>query len=277
MFRFLLFFIVGTSLKAQVLLSGTITESKSGLPIPYASIGISGKHYGTLSNEKGVFKLSLPYITDKDTLKISAIGFESIVYTKSEMKGLVNKLISLEPLSVNLSEVKISAKSVKKKVLGTKSYSVKNCSAFISEENNWLGAQAAIKAGNKKGQSVYIEDFNFYIIKNTSDDSLKFRLMFYSVSPKGYPAKTFLKKPVVFKTNVKQGVVTVDLKNYYITTDDDFFISLECLEEQMDVTKFCFAGSIATPSFAKSSAFHPWKQVKGGGADFNITVSYIKE
>lgn len=276
MFRLLLLCLLVGNLHAQILLSGSVTELKSGLPIPFASIGISGKHYGTLSNDNGNFKLSLPYITDKDTLKISAIGYETVAFTKAEMKGFTNKIISLAPLTVDLSEVKVKPKSVKRKTLGIKNYSTRNCTAFMSEEGNWLGAQAAIKAGNKKGQSVYIEDFSFYIIKNTSSDSLKFRLMFYSVGPKGYPGKTFLKKPIVFKTNVKQGEVKIDLSNHYITTDDDFFISLECLEEQMDVKKFCFAGSIATPSYAKTSTFNYWKFVKGGGADLNVTVSYIK-
>lgn len=277
MLRYLVLFCITGTLKAQVILSGIITEVKTGLPVSFASIGISGKHYGTLSNEKGNFKLALPYLTEKDTLKISAIGYETLLYTKSEMKGMSNKLISLNPLPLDLSEVKVKPNFVNRKVLGSKKFSTRNCTAFVGEENNWQGSQAAIKAGNKKGQAVYIEDFSFYIIKNTYEDSLKFRLMFYSVSAKGYPAKTFLKRPVIFKTNVKQGKVTIDLKNYYITADDDFFISLECLEEQMDAARFCFAGSIGTPSYCKTSVFNYWKYVKGGGADFNVTVSYIKD
>lgn len=270
---FLIFF--SGSISAQLVIDGSITEAKSGLPIPYASIGISGKHYGTLSNENGNFKLKIPYVTEKDTLKISAIGFETLFFTKNQILSIHSKIISLQPISTDLPEVKITAKSVKKKTLGTKNYSERNCTAFISEENNWLGSQAAIKAGNKNGRIVYIENFSFFIVKNLYTDSIRFRLMFYSVSPKGYPAKTFLKKPIIFKTNVKQGEVTINLKEYFITTDEDFFISLECLEENMDETKFCFAGSVNVPSYAKTSTFNYWKYVKGGGADLNVTVSYL--
>lgn len=277
MLRLVVIFLIATSLQAQVVITGKITESKSGLPIPYASIGISGKHYGTLSNEDGSFKLQIPYANDKDTLSISAIGFETMAFTRVEFKNFNNKIISLTPLTVDLSEVKVKPKVVKRKVLGTKNYSKRNCTAFMGEERNWKGEQAAILAGNKKGQTVYIGDFSFYIIKNNYPDSLKFRLMFYSVSAKGYPGKTFLKKPVIFKTNVKQGVVTIDLSGYYITTDDDFFISLECLEEEMDASKFCFAGSIKVPSYVKTPANKYFTRVKGGGADLNVTVSYLKE
>lgn len=277
MFRIALLILFAFQLNGQIVFSGKITESKSGLPIPFASIGFSGKNYGTLSNEDGSFKLKLPYATDKDTLKISAIGFETATFVKSDFKTFNNKVISLEPISVDLTEVKVKPKTIKTKVLGTTKYSKQNCTAFVGEEKNWKGAQAAIIAGNKKGRAVYVESFSFYIIKNLYTDSLKFRLMLYDISPKGYPGKTFLKRYVVFKTNVKQGEVKVDLKDYYITTEDDFFISLECLEDEMDETKFCFAGSIDVPSYAKTSAFGYWKRVRGGGADLNVTVSYLKD
>lgn len=276
MLRLILLLIFVGQIHAQVVLSGRITEEKSGLPIPYASVGISGKHYGTLSNADGFFNLKLPYLTEKDTLKISAIGFETVTFAKPDLKNFTGKVISLKPILIDLKEIDVKAKVVKRKVLGTTKYSTRNCTAFVTEDENWLGSQAAILAGNKKGQSVYIEDFSFYIIKNTFEDSIKFRLMFYAVSPKGYPYQSFLKRPVIFKTNVKQGIVTVNLKDYYITTDDDFFISLECLEEKMDATKFCFAGSVNTPSYCKTKVFGYWRRVKGGRADFNVTVSYLK-
>jgi hypothetical protein len=90
------------------------------------------------------------------------------------------------------------------------------------------------------------------------------------------PGKTFLSKPVIFKTAVKNGVVHVDLKDKGIYTDKDFFISLECLMDKMEAEQFCFAGSIETPSFVRSHAFSKWSRVRGGGADFNVTVSYQK-
>ena len=40
---------------------------------------------------------------------------------------------------------------------------------------------------------------------------------------------------------VKEGVVSVNLKNMLINTNDDFFMSLECLEEQIDKEKLCFS------------------------------------
>ena len=103
-----------------------------------------------------------------------------------------------------------------------------------------------------------------------------FRLNLYSITTKNLPGETFLRKPIIFKTAVKQGVVHVDLKKYNITYGNDFFISLECLMDKMDQTKFCFAGSAKIPSYVKTSTFMNWYRVRGGGADLNVTVSYNK-
>jgi hypothetical protein len=163
-------------------------------------------------------------------------------------------------------------------MLGNKKYNKKNCSGFVKNSNNWKGSEAAILAGNKEGRQVRIESFSFYIIQNKYSDSLRFRLMLYEASPKKYPRlKTVMKKSIVFKVGIQQGEFTLDLKDYNIVTSKDFFISLECLMNEVDMGKFCFSGSNSTPSFVKSAAFERWRKVKGGGADFNVKVTFVKE
>jgi hypothetical protein len=77
----------------------------------------------------------------------------------------------------------------------------------------------------------------------------------------------------------KQGEFTLVLKDYNIRCNRDFFVSLECLMDEMDITKFCYTSSIATSSYYKVKAFSKWHNTKGtgsggGGADFKINVSY---
>jgi len=275
--RFLvLFLVISGVLKAQRPFNAVVIDEGTKGGISFASIGIKGKNIGTVANEKGNFELNISRCDEDDSLKISAIGYKTKGFTVSQIRQLGGKIITLEPIAVKLDEVLVSSKKVKRKVLGTSKYSTRNCSAFMGTDGNWKGEEAAIRANNEKGKYVYIEDFNFYIIQNKYEDSLTFRLMLYSVNPKNLPGETFLKKPVIFKTAVKQGIVHVDLKNYNITYNDDFFISLECLMDKMDQTKFCFAGSAKVPSFVKTSTFMHWYRVRGGGADLNVTVSYLK-
>jgi hypothetical protein len=275
--RFLVLFLVLSGvLTAQRSFNATITDESTNAGISFASIGIKGKNIGTVADEKGNFELNISRCDEDDSLKISAIGYKTKGFTVSQIRQLGGKIITLQPSAVKLEEVLITSKKVKRKVLGTSKYSVRNCSAFTGTEENWKGEEAAIRANNEKGKYVYIEDFNFYIIQNKYEDSLVFRLMLYAVSAKNLPGETFLKRPVIFKTAVKQGIVHVDLKNYNITYNDDFFISLECLMDKMDQTKFCFAGSAKVPSYVKTSTFMNWYRVRGGGADLNVTVSYLK-
>jgi hypothetical protein len=261
---------------AQQPYNARILDSGTGRGVAFASIGIKGKNIGTVANENGNFELNILKCDEDDTLKISAIGYKTKGFTVSQIRQSGSKTIALDPLAVKLNEVIVRSGKIKRKVLGTTKYSTKNCSAFQGTAGNWKGEEAAIRANNQKGKSVYIEDFNFYIIQNKYEDSLVFRLMLYKVNEKGLPGETFLKSPVVFKTAVKQGIVHLDLKNYNIVYDDDFFISLECLMDKMDQTKFCFAGSASVPSYVKTSAFMNWYRVRGGGADLNVTVSYLK-
>lgn len=271
----LMLFIFSAQLRAQTI-SGTVTDKTTGQPVPFASIGFTGRHTGVLSDEQGKFILPLPSVTENDSLRITAIGYNTTSFGKKEYESWKNSNIPLKALVYDLAEVKVKAKKVKIRVLGTEPYSERNCSAFAGESDNWIGKQVAIRAGNKEGISVYIEEFRFFIIKNEYADSLRFRLMLYSVNASGFPGPTFLAKPVIFKTAVKKGEVKVDLRPYNINTTGDFFISLECLEQKMESTKFCFAGSYAVPSFYKTAPFAEWGRVRGGGADLNVLVSFVK-
>ena len=263
-------------LRSQGIFDARVTDASNGNPVSFASIGIKGKNVGTVADEKGYFELNILKCDEDDSLMISAVGYKTFASTVSDIRQIKRKVVTLTPIAVKLDEVVVTSKKVKRKVLGTSKYSTRNCSAFMGTDGNWKGEEAAIRANNEKGKYVFIEDFNFYIVQNKYEDSLVFCLMLYSVNPKNLPGPTFLKKPIIFKTAVKSGIVHVDLKNYNITYNDDFFISLECLMDKMEQTKFCFAGSVKVPSYVKTSTFMNWYRVRGGGADLNVTVSYLK-
>ncbi len=57
------------------LISGTIVESATLKPLPYATIGIYNIGLGTISNEEGNFELKVTENTLNDSLKISYLGF----------------------------------------------------------------------------------------------------------------------------------------------------------------------------------------------------------
>ena len=90
-------------LQAQkTVLSGKITEAKTGIPIPYATIVFKGTYIGTMSDLNGNFNLST--LTPTNSVEISSIG-----YKKREipvkLKQSVNLTITLEEDMIMTGEV----------------------------------------------------------------------------------------------------------------------------------------------------------------------------
>lgn len=285
----LIFLTISSAFFAQQKITGTIFDKSTKQPIPFVSIGIIGKSAGTLSNEQGFFDITFLENQKKDSLKISAIGYKPLVFLVSDFIKEVNKSIGLEALPTQLAEVIIRSKKAKYKILGTTKYTKNNCTGFADIEGNWKGSEAAILIKNKK--NCQIENFSFFVIQNKYNDSLSFRLNLYSriSPPAGSPSwfgedwvgPTILKKAIIFKVGVKQGEFTLPLAAYNIQTSDDFFVSLECLMDEMEITKFCYSGSTTVQSFFKVKAFAKWHKTSGsrgspggGGGDFNVKVSY---
>lgn len=274
-----LFMVLPGLLTAQLNLVGRVTNKSTKAALPFVSIGVVGKAVGTLSGENGDFSLSIDSNQLADSLKIACVGYKQQAYLLSAIKTNKDFLIELEPLSLQLQEVVVNSKSFKHKTLGTGNYTKNNCTGFVDVGGNWKGSEAAILVHNKN--KVLIESFQFYIIQNKYTDSLLFRLMLYTKTSTGNVGGTFLQKPVIFKVGQKQGEFTLPLRNYNLVTNSDFFISLECLMDEMEITRFCYAGSPKVPSYFKVKAFSGWKnslgqRSGGGGADFNVKVAILE-
>lgn len=262
------------SLQAQTTFSGKLIDSETNEPIPFASVGSKQTKIAVLTNEKGEFKLSLQKVIESDSIQFFAIGY--FEYTVSIKELDHTKQFKLKTNAVSLEEVQVSAKKLYNKRLGISSYDKRNCSGFIDLENNWKGVETAIRLPNSDHKRLQVKDFSFYIIKNTINDTLTFRLNFYS-SNQYYPTRNILKKPIIFKTVIKQGEFKLDLMDYNIIAYDDFYVSLECLMDKVSINDFCFAGENSEPSYVRENAIHKWKKIRGGGAAFNVTVLYSKK
>jgi hypothetical protein len=105
MIRWFLFFLtVSSTAFCQRLIEGTIIDRETKKPVPFASIGIMGTSKGTSSNLNGQFSLS---VIDSVSIKITCIGYESIV-----INSTAAVLIELKPIITQLSEIVILDKPV---------------------------------------------------------------------------------------------------------------------------------------------------------------------
>lgn len=268
-------FILASFLKAQTVITGKLIDDKN-MGISYASIGSIKTNVAVLSDDKGFFTLELKDYNELDSIKFYAIGYREKYIPIVQLQTSGTNELLLVADDKTLDEVEVSAKKLYRKKIGITKYDKTNCSGFVGIGNNWKGVETAIRIPNEGKQLLKVVDFQFFVIKNILTDSLVFRLNFYS-SNEFLPTKNILKNSIIFKTSVKQGEVSLDLSKYDIKAYDDFFVSLECLMEKVDISEFCFAGQNSEPSYIREDVFKKWKKMRGGGAAFNVSVLYQKK
>ncbi|MEM7161112.1 MAG: serine hydrolase [Bacteroidota bacterium] len=115
----ILCFALPNSLQCQVIeLEAVIKDQETGIPLPFASIANTANFRGTLSNDKGRFRLLISKDDLKDTLRISYVGYRSFFVPLNEAISL--KEFELQAEIAELEEVEIlgrSARSIIEEVL----------------------------------------------------------------------------------------------------------------------------------------------------------------
>ena len=90
-------------------LTGVVRNSETKLGIPYVSIGIEGTTLGVVSNENGMFKLTIPEENKQDRIFISCIGYKTVYLSPDNSLVLLPLEISLEEDVVLLKEIYVKA------------------------------------------------------------------------------------------------------------------------------------------------------------------------
>jgi hypothetical protein len=88
-------------------LKGKILDSKKKNPLVYASISLKDRPIGTITNSDGEFLLKLHPDYIYDTLVISSMGYAQ--YCLPSYQLLDDDIIFLEPVSIHIDEVKVTA------------------------------------------------------------------------------------------------------------------------------------------------------------------------
>jgi len=269
MYRILLVFLLAsTTLSAQLICKGILTDSATHQPIEFANIGIIGKGFGTVTNEKGEYSFTIPDSLSNSKVMVSLIGYRSKRMSASDLRRLSS--IHLTQESINLGEVAVSSKKIKTKILGNKTDS-KNISAGF--KNNTLGAEMAIRLHIKHKQT-HLKKLMFQINNNTIDNVI-FRCNIYSVDKKGYPDQNILKQNLLITAVEKTGLQTFDLTPYNLFLDEDVFISLEWVKDLGDASKLMFATKIiGSATYFKQASQDKWEKVTPIGIGLYVEAAY---
>lgn len=256
----------------QDTLVGSIVDNETKEKLAYVNIGVLNKAIGTVSSVKGDFSIIIPHGYDNDTLKISCIGYESFSMVVSEFRNKLDSatIIGLFSKIIEMEEFVVLGKELKTKVLGNKNPS--KWFGGIGFPSNQLGREIGIKI-NPKRKPTYIKDFNINIFLNTYD-TLKFRVNFYDIK-NGVPNNRLFNKNIIVVTTIKEGKLTVDLSEYDIVIEDDFFITIEWIENLGPSDGLFFSKVFKKNALvSRSTSQAKWGTLEKGGIGIYVTALY---
>ena len=255
----------------QTELIGQVIDALTEEPIPYVNIGLVDENIGTVSDEQGYFQLEIdPLQYSQSNLRFSMIGFESKTYVLQEYLQKELLIIPLTEESTELEEVIVSTKRTQfeTKILGNKTTSKFIYAAFTS---NKLGNEMGFVVRQRK-RPMILKKFNISLVENDYG-LIRFRLNFYSVE-NGLPTSTLLKENIIIETDATSGIVSKDLAPYEIVIDEDFFVSIEWIEDLGPGKLYFSGGFFGSPLIAREVSQGTWSKVGSGSVGMNVEVRY---
>ena len=257
-------------LNAQYILQGRIIDALTKEPLPFVNVGVLKKELGTVSNEDGFFFLEVPDVFAKETLRFSMIGFDERDFQVADLEAILfsNNTLVLAEQTTFLEEVVLTAeKKWDTRVSGNATTSKLLITGFTS---NQLGNEIALFVKVKK-TPAYIEGIQFSVVENIYPE-VRFRVNVYS-SEYRFPDENILKENIFVTLKQPEGIISVDLKEYDILVDDDVFISLEWIDEDLGSEGLWFsAGVFGKSIYARSTSQAEWKKQRGLSLGMSVTL-----
>jgi hypothetical protein len=141
---FILIFLVSFCANAQTIpVSGKVINNQ-GAAIPGVNVQLIGKTVGSISDEKGFFKISVN--SENDRLAFSAIGYQPKEILVGNAKTI--EVIMAEDNQI-LSEVVVTALGIKRaeKSLGFAAQTLQSKALLDAKTNNWINSITGKVAG----------------------------------------------------------------------------------------------------------------------------------
>lgn len=255
----------------QVDLVGQVIDADTEEPLPYVNIGLVNKNIGTVTDEAGYFELEVHENGYAEaTLRFSMIGFEPQDFTLQEYRDQKILTIPLKEKATALDEVVLTTKRNKyqTKILGNKTTSQLIYAAFTT---NKLGNEMGFLVRGRKNPMI-LKKFNVSLVENDYGP-IRFRLNFYDLKD-GLPNETLLNENIIVETDIQSGIVSKDLTPYEIVIDQDFFVSIEWIEDLGPGKLFFSGGFFGSPLIAREVSQGTWAKVGSASVGMNVEVRY---
>lgn len=130
--------------KNSTIITGSVIEEISHMPLPYINIGINGKPLGTVSNSTGNYSLTIFIENLKDSLQLSSVGYAVKRILIADLIRQNNVPIELKRKPMTLAEVVVNGTNTRTQIIGRQDsgllvqVSIHNQRLVIIKENNQL-------------------------------------------------------------------------------------------------------------------------------------------
>jgi hypothetical protein len=224
-----LILLLSISVAAQI--SGTISDGKTGQPIPYANITIEGKNIGGTTCIKGEFTIN--YSNNNSTILISAIGYESqkvvvsgnSVYIKLEPKSYDIESVTIKPRRAKISKTLNSLKDKK-----TSNYAACSVSPWIIAKH--------FEYSKEYSHTPFVKSVGILVKSNIMQS--KFNLRLIEANDDGTPGNDILSENIIVKARLGKRVISIDLTDKHIIfPKNGIFVAVEWLmidDNKMNIT-----------------------------------------
>lgn len=265
---FLLFFISQTAFPQQSV-KGRILDPQDA-PVAYANVGVVGRNAGTVSAPDGSFSLALDTRFDDGMVRISAMGYVTLELKVPEFR---NRMASGDPIRLERNVTTLKEVAVRNfshpDTWGNTIKPKERVTAGFA--NNKLGNELGMLFKAKK-KPVKLMAFEALVAYNHYKE-LKFRLNVYAVRD-GLPAESLLTENIIFTSEVKKGRLLVDLSDYGIVAEGDFFVSLEWIEDLGEGGLHFVADYSGPQVLTRAASQGVWNRQDDLSFAFRVSVRY---
>lgn len=272
--RVIILLLFSSVANSQIVIEG-IVKNQENEKISFSDIGIKGTKIGAISDEKGFYKLVIPAELTEKSVVFSAIGYLTTEMPIVEL--LQNEVVFLKHKVETLSEVTITTKKLKQKIIGQKSRPLLTFSKMFDK------SIPTIEQGNlfEIYKKTRINSYNFHIIPSSKYKEITLKLNIYDIE-NGKPNKSILSENILYQTTTT-GWQIIDLTKYKLLFNnlEEIAITLQLIDYiPLQNENFVF-GFSAKKAVSKNLLFRFQSQSEWEKSDgtflSNITISYDKK
>lgn len=233
------FLLLSNASFAQLFIGGVVIDRDSRQPVAYANIGVVNSAVGTISNPDGSFLIRIPEKMKKDTLLFSALGFGKRMIPIPFLSPEKSHTIVLSEQVVMLSDVTVSEKREKNKMVKAGNTAVRG--GVMNADSLYAGTAMALRIDNDERFQQKQFDFPVYLTKaslrilRNNLASVKFRVRVNEVdSLTGQPGPDLLTQSIVVESTLRKGWLDFDLSPLNLQVSKPFFIVFEQILDAKD-------------------------------------------